>query len=123
MKVLVAKERIYLNKDKTQAVKEGDSSAAWLLVAKGGAIDEAVAKHFNIQTEEATATSRVETDLREERRAMVTDGSSKTTEENYNRMFAQREAEITAESAPSNEVDRTLSEFYILEAKFNGVTV
>lgn len=57
--ILISKERVYLNKDKTKAVGADSPERAFLLVGKGGEIERSVAEFYGLETEKAIAVSVV----------------------------------------------------------------
>lgn len=88
--IKVSKHRYYLNKSKTKAVKAGDPDAANLLVGEGGEIDAEVAEAYGLETEDAVEVAKVTQEADELYGAMVTAGSGRKTQKNFDRMRLQK---------------------------------
>lgn len=106
LKVTLAKDRYYLTADKTKAVKAGDPEAAFLLVAKGGAIAPEVARHYGIETYTGEAVERVAQTPEQERLGMVGRGTGIETAENYAEMQLRREVTQEVTSSVSTQGNR-----------------
>lgn len=48
MTAYVAKERLYLNEDRSEVVPEGHADARWLLAFKGDTVDDEVVKRYGL---------------------------------------------------------------------------
>lgn len=62
-----ARERIFLTADKKTAVKEGDSRAAFLLVAPGQEITRATAERYGVSSDGMLSEPQQETEAKESR--------------------------------------------------------
>lgn len=96
-----AKERLFLNADKTRLVKDGDKHAAYLYAVPGDEIPESAAKKFGLVdgrlkgSDEAEAADALRKKAEEKAKAEAEDKKSKAEAEA--KAKAEEEAKLNAE--------------------------